>query len=579
LHRTDHLLDDLSIPVGHIAQLSVDTINLLRLRRRFGLVTDEHIDADIEVVCELAHKFKGGVFAAPLFQIPDMGFGHAGRVCHLLQGLAAFLSEVEKPFSYLHRVPSVRCVDHTYATGLTQKQVYDKSNVRGRFIVFTLRQIKMAEEMTYQIEQIAIADLTPWKRNARTHSKKQLRQIADSIETFGFTNPVLIDTDNTILAGHGRVEAAKLIGLREVPCVRLEHMTPAQKRAYVLADNKLALNAGWDDELLAEELQALLGTDDLGFDVGVIGFDLPEIDALIEGIAPEEAGNPDDDVVPEARARRCSLGDVWQLGPHRLVCGDALERGVVEQLMNGALARMVFTDPPYNVRIDGHVGGAGKIKHREFAMASGEMSQDAFTQFLTDAYQNLARHSVDGSIHFICMDWRHIGEMLAAGHAVFDELKNMIVWAKDNGGMGTFYRSRHELIFAWKKGDAPHTNTFELGQHGRYRTNVWNYRGVNTMRAGRMEELSLHPTVKPVQMIADAIKDVSGRGEIVLDLFGGSGSTLIAAHKTGRRAYLCELDVVYCDVILARWESYAKDSAEQLVCGWSAPAAALEAAE
>jgi DNA modification methylase len=247
--------------------------------------------------------------------------------------------------------------------------------------------------------------------------------------------------------------------------------------------------------------------------------------------------------------------------------------------MKGEQARMVFSDPPYNVKIDGHVGGSGKTKHREFAMASGEMSGHEFTQFLSTAFGNMAEASMDGSIHYLCMDWRHMGEMLAAGHQVYDELKNLIVWAKDNGGMGTFYRSRHELIFAFKKGGAPHVNTFELGQHGRYRTNVWQYRGVNTMRAGRMEELALHPTVKPVQMIADAIRDVSGRGEIVLDVFGGSGSTLIAAEKTGRRGYLVELDPIYCDRILARWEAYAKDEAERVVCGWPQSNVMLEAAE
>lgn len=222
---------------------------------------------------------------------------------------------------------------------------------------------------------------------------------------------------------------------------------------------------------------------------------------------------------------------------------------------------MVFTDPPYNVPIGGHVSGLGKIRHREFAMASGEMTQGEFTGFLETAFRNLVDHSLDGSIHFVCMDWRHMGEMLEAGEAVYTELKNLCVWAKDNGGMGAFYRSRHELVFAFKKGTAPHINSFELGQHGRYRTNVWEYRGVNTMRAGRMEELALHPTVKPVAMIADAIKDVSKRGEIVLDAFGGSGSTLIAAHKTGRRARLIELDPIYVDRIVKRWQAFAHDDA------------------
>lgn len=428
------------------------------------------------------------------------------------------------------------------------------------------------------IEHIPPDRLRPWEKNARTHSRKQVRQIADSIRTFGFTNPVLIDDQLTILAGHGRVAAAKLIGMETVPCLRLDLMGEAEKRAYVLADNKLALNAGWDEDILAGELKALLEIDE-SFDVTVTGFEIPEIDALIEGAAPEEPGDPADEALPATAPRRCRVGDVWRLGRHRLVCGDALDPAVVDDLMAGERARMVFSDPPYNVKIDGNVGGLGKIRHREFAMASGEMTRSEFTAFLNRAMANMARVSIDGAIHFLCMDWRHMGEMLEAGQDVYSGLKNLIVWAKDNGGMGTFYRSRHELIFAFKVGDASHVNTFGLGEGGRYRTNVWEYRGVNSGGAKRLEELAMHPTVKPVRMIADAIRDVSGRGDIVLDLFGGSGSTLIAAEKTGRRARLVELDPLYCDTIIARWEKMAKDEAEQLVCGWNADGAAREAAE
>ena len=418
-----------------------------------------------------------------------------------------------------------------------------------------------------RLEYRRLDELTPYARNARTHSKKQLRQIADSIDRFGFTNPILIDASNTILAGHGRVEAARLLGLAEVPCIRVEHMSAEEKRAYVLADNKLALNAGWDEEILAEELKELLAVD-LDFDIGLTGFTVAEIDSLVDGLEPEEPGDPEEDRLPEDDGEaRCRPGDIWQLGPHRLICGSSLDERTVVALMAGEKARMVFTDPPYNVPIDGHVGGSGKVRHREFAMASGEMTKAEFIAFLKTAFENLAASSLDGSIHFICMDWRHMDEVQKASEGVYAELKNLIVWVKDNGGMGTFYRSRHELIFAFKNGTAPHINTFELGQHGRYRTNVWQYRGVNTLKAGRMDELQLHPTVKPVQMIADAIKDCSGRGDIVLDLFGGSGSTLIAAHKTGRRAYLSELDPVYCDRIIRRWEAYAKDDAELIACG------------
>ena len=412
------------------------------------------------------------------------------------------------------------------------------------------------------LERISIHDLKPWERNARTHSKKQIAQLAESIKTFGFTNPVLIDGENTILAGHGRVEAARKLKMDKVPCIRLEHMTPAQKRAYVLADNKLALNAGWDEELLAEELKCLLDLD-LDFDVGVLGFSIPEIDNLIDGLKPEEPGDPLEDKLPpiEGGPALTRPGDMWQLGPHRVICGDALDKATYESLLGKTKARMVFTDPPYNVVIDGNAVGLGSIKHREFAMASGEMSRDEFTGFLKSAFRHLADFSVNGSIHFVCMDWRHMSEILSAGEAVFSEMKNLCVWAKDNGGMGSFYRSRHELVFTFKSGTAPHLNSFELGQHGRYRTNVWEYKGVNTLKAGRLDELALHPTVKPVAMIADAIKDVSKRNDVVLDPFGGSGSTLIAAHKTGRRAYLAELDPIYVDRTIRRWEAFAKDDA------------------
>ena len=414
-----------------------------------------------------------------------------------------------------------------------------------------------------QITHRSPATLTPWPRNARTHSKKQIRQIVASIRQFGFTVPVLIDEAGTILAGHGRVAAATVLGLTTVPCLQLTHLREAQKRAYVLADNKLALNAGWDEDLLATELGALLATD-LDLDIGVTGFSIPEVDALLATVAPEESGDPADDALPDAAAARVHRGEVWQLGAHRLICGDVRDPAVLPALMAGEQARLVFTDPPYNVPIDGHAGGLGRIKHREFAMAAGEMSPEAFTAFLQQALAPLVAHSVEGSIHYVCMDWRHLPEILAAGEAVFTALKNLVVWVKDNGGMGTFYRSRHELILVFKHGTAPHCNTFELGQHGRYRTNVWEYRGVNTRRAGRMADLALHPTVKPVQLIADALRDVSGRGEIVLDGFGGSGSTLIAAEKTGRRARLCEIDPIYCDRILARWEAYAQDDAARL---------------
>ncbi len=399
-----------------------------------------------------------------------------------------------------------------------------------------------------------LASLKPFPRNARTHSKKQIKQIAASIERFGFTNPVLISDDGEIVAGHGRVEAARLLGLKAVPTLALSHLSDAERRAYVLADNKLALNAGWDRDILAIELQGLI---DLDFDVELTGFSLAEIDFVLDAASdadPDTADEPEDKVPAISGPAVTRMGDVWELGRHRLVCGDARNASDIALLMRNERADMVFTDPPYNVAIDGHVCGLGEVRHREFAMASGEMSRSQFTAFLTQSLGNMASVMRDGAIAFVCMDWRHMGEVLEAGDAVFTELKNLIVWNKTNGGMGAFYRSKHELIFAFKAGTAQHTNSFGLGETGRYRTNVWDYAGISSISASRSEELAMHPTVKPVAMIADAIKDCSRRGEIILDSFGGSGSTLIAAEKTGRQARLIEYDPLYCDTIIRRWE-------------------------
>jgi DNA modification methylase len=407
------------------------------------------------------------------------------------------------------------------------------------------------------IEPMSLAGLRPHQGNARTHSKKQIQQIAASIQRFGFTNPVLIGEDGEIIAGHGRVEAAKLLGWKIVPTVRLTHLNEAQRRAYVLADNKLALNAGWDRELLAIELQGLI---DIDFDVELTGFSSTEIDLVLEEAregSPNGATEAEDQVpfpMDDQTSAVTRPGDVWCLGRHRLVCGDARDQAVFGLLMGDERADLLFTDPPYNVSIDGHVTGLGRIRHREFAMGVGEMSVEAFTSFLQQTLGHGAALARNGAIAFVCMDWRHMGELLKAGRAVFSELKNLCIWNKTNGGMGTFYRSKHELVFVFKVGTAPHTNTFGLGDGGRYRTNVWDYAGVNTLRVGRTEDLAMHPTVKPVALVAEAIKDCSRRGEIVLDPFGGSGTTLIAAEKTGRLARLIEFDPAYCDTILRRFE-------------------------
>lgn len=430
-----------------------------------------------------------------------------------------------------------------------------------------------------KVVHLPLASLRARAGNARTHTKSQIKQIARSIERFGFTNPVLINDAGEILAGHGRVEAARLLGLETAPTLCLSHLTPAEQRAYVLADNKIALNAGWDRELLALELQGLV---DLDFDVELTGFSLAEIDLVLDEVreADPQAGDDGDGRIPQVAAVPVSApGDLWQLGRHRLLCGDARDAEGFARLMAGKPADLVFTDPPYNVKIDGHVCGLGGIKHREFAFASGEMSRDAFTTFLTDTLGQAAAVMRDGAIAFVCMDWRHMGELLAAGGTVFDELKNLVVWNKTNGGMGSFYRSKHELIFVFKKGKAPHTNSFGLGETGRYRTNVWDYAGISSISAGRQDELAMHPTVKPVALVADAIRDCSKRGQVVLDCFGGSGSTLIAAEKTGRAARLIEYDPLYCDVIIRRWEHYTGKKAVHMASGESFETRSLAASE
>lgn len=407
--------------------------------------------------------------------------------------------------------------------------------------------------ITYQ----PIDALNPRTNNPRTHSPKQIAQLVRSMQHFGFTNPVLVDDTNGIIAGHGRVLAAKELGMTEVPTVRLSGMSQADIRAYVMADNKLAENAGWDEKLLGLELQYLSELD-IDFDVSITGFELPEIDAFIDKLSLDDKEDPADEPMELLSEQAVTRpGDVWRIGNHRLICGDSTREETFHQLLGDERAQMVFCDPPYNVAINGNVSGLGKIQHREFAMAVGEMTEDEFIAFLITIFTLLARYSVDGSIHFQCMDFRHMLEMLTAGNAAYTEFKNLCVWVKNNGGMGALYRSKHELVFVFKSGTEPHINNVELGKHGRYRTNVWEYAGVNSFGANR-QDLELHPTVKPTKLVADAILDCSERKTIVLDAFAGSGTTLVAAQKTGRRGYGIEIDPLYCDVIIRRMRKLFK---------------------
>jgi DNA modification methylase len=407
----------------------------------------------------------------------------------------------------------------------------------------------------YKLALLDINAVKPNPQNARTHNKRQLKQIATSIKAFGFTNPVLIDERDILIAGHGRLEAAKTLGVAQIPAIRITHLSALEKRALMLADNKIALNAGWNNELLASEL-ADLSTLELSFDVELTGFEIGEIDLIIGDADNGDTHEAETAPEPDPNAPILTQpGDLWILGDHKVLCGDARNPKELETLMGDEQADVGFTDPPYNVKINGHVSGAGKVQHREFVEASGEMTSEEFTSFLTDALKLAAKHSRSGAVWFACMDWRHMGEVLGAGEAAFDAFLNMCVWTKTNGGMGSLYRSQHELVFVFRKGGTTHRNNVQLGRFGRNRTNVWKYAGVNTFREGRMEELIAHPTAKPVAMIKDALLDVSKRGDIVLDPFLGGGATLIAAQRSGRQARGLEIDPAYVDVILRRWRT------------------------
>lgn len=403
-------------------------------------------------------------------------------------------------------------------------------------------------------------------KNARTHSKEQVQEIAKSIATLGFNNPILIDENDMVIAGHGRLEAAKELGMKTIPTICLSHMSTEQVRAYIIADNKLAEKAGWDEEILKIELDFLMNLEsDCGFDATITGFDIPEIDLIINSESIEVTksdSNKEDDFFDSAIIvpKRVQKGDLWKMGEHFAFCGDALEEISYQKLLGNDKAQMIFCDMPYNVKVQGNV--TKQKHHTEFAQASGEMNKSEFTNFLLKAMTLQARYSIEGSIHFQCMDWRHMSEMLEAGEGVYSELKNLCVWDKGTGGMGSLYRSQHELVFVFKNGIFPHINNVELGVHGRYRTNVWKYRGMHASNPEAKVLAKLHPTVKPVAMIMDTLFDCSSPGGIVLDSFGGSGSTLIAAERTKRRARIIEIEPKFCDVILWRWEKLSGQKAE-----------------
>jgi DNA modification methylase len=413
-------------------------------------------------------------------------------------------------------------------------------------------------ELTYR----KISELSENARNPRTHSEKQIKKLVKSISEFGLNVPIVIDKDDTIISGNAVFKAAKRLGLAEVPTVMIDHLTKAQKKAFIIAVNKIAEDAGWDNIILKEDFEILIQEN---FDLTFTGFEIGEIDVIMLDLDDEGLGEdaPEDEVPDESEIpERTKSGDLYQLGKHKMVCGDSLKDSTLKVLLGLKKAQMVFADPPYNVKVNGHVCENGK--HPEFAMASGEMKPAEFTNFLRTSMKNLVNYTTDGSIHFLCMDWKHSKEILDAADGVYAELKNICAWDKGTGGMGSLYRSQHEFIFVFKNGKASHINNIQLGKHGRYRTNVWQYPGVRASNPDSLEDLKLHPTVKNLAMVADAILDCSNPNDIILDTFAGSGTTLLAAEKTNRTAYVVEYEPHYCDIILHRWEKLTGKTAELL---------------
>lgn len=407
-----------------------------------------------------------------------------------------------------------------------------------------------------QFKTVKTDTLIEYARNPRKNDDV-VDKMVSCIKEFGFRIPIVAKSDGSVVDGHLRLKAAKKLGLDEVPVVIADDLTEAQIKAFRLVANQSANWAEWNEELLKLELEDLK---DLDFDLELTGFDLNEIEKYLSNTEEIKEDNYTEEDTEGDQVIITKPGDLWLLGEHRLLCGDSTKIEDVKRLMDDKIADMVFTDPPYNVKVS-DVSGFGRKKYDEFAMASGEMSEQEFIDFLSTVFKNLIEVSKDGSIHYICMDWKHIYEIISAGRNAYTEFKQLCVWNKGTGGMGTFYRSQHELIFVFKNGTAKHINNFGLGETGRYRTNVWDYAGMNTASKENLEVRNLHPTVKPVQLVADAILDCSNYGNLVLDLFGGSGTTLIACEETDRKCRMMEFEPKYCDTIIHRWQKHTGQQA------------------
>ena len=425
-------------------------------------------------------------------------------------------------------------------------------------------------------EYIATNTLSPMPGAPREHPKSQIRALTKSFEAFGQVLPILVDADGRIISGAAQWEVAKRLGMTEVMAIRVEYLSEPQTKALMVALNRLGDLSKWNEQALSKILLDLHELE-LDFDIEASGYTEIEIELRIDGI--DDLSEPDDDQVLVGDGPTItSLGDLWQLGDHRLFCGDTLKEESWLAPMGEDLAALVVTDSPFNVPIDGHVTGQGRFKHRSFEMAVGEMSQAEFTAFLRTSMEHASRWSKPGSVHVWAMDWRHANEVTAAGQAVYERYLNMAVWVKDRPGMGSWLRSQHELFFIFGKGGAPMRNNVQLGRFGRSRSNVWHYPSAASVSriSDEGNPLSWHPTVKPLALIADIMLDSTIKGDIVVDPFMGSGTTLIAAEKLGRRARGIELDPAYCDTIIRRWQRWTGETAVRVADGAAFPALEAE---
>ena len=417
--------------------------------------------------------------------------------------------------------------------------------------------------MQLKIEHTSVDRLVPYARNARTHAEDQVAQIAGSIAEFGFVNPILVGEDDVIIAGHGRLLAAQKLGMAEVPVIRLEHLSEIQRRALVIADNKIAENAAWDEELLRLELEELRADD---FDLDITGFDLDEIDRLLQASDLESTGLTDDDEVPEAPEEAITKpGDLWKLGEHRLLCGDATVLGDVEKVLDGGLADLCFTDPPYNV--DYGNKAKDKLPGKDRRILNDDLG-DGFEAFLYDSCVNILTVTKGGV--YMCMSSSELHTLQSAFKAAGGHWSTFVIWAKNTFTLGRadYQRQYEPILYGWKEG----TEHFWCG--ARDQGDVW--------FVDKPRKNDLHPTMKPVALVERAVRNSSKSRDIVLDPFGGSGTTLIACEKTGRSARLIELDPIYVDVIVSRWEQHTGGTAvleadgrtfEEIAAGRKAPAA------